>query len=148
VILYHFTTISYLRPDMTPGEVEVGDLPPLDRGEVLLPSGTTTNAVWLTTDSEPGADGRSNCVRIKLKLASTDRRLIHYRKWAERSFGADRFCTVTENAARSNPHVSFSVKEWRRRVEGWWLYFAPIPPDRFTDVDVLDGKRPWWLVDD
>ena len=76
MLFYHFTTISYLRPDLTPGKVNAADLPPLNRGDDMgLPQLARDGPlVWLTTDRASGVDGDDKCARITIKLPRDDHR--------------------------------------------------------------------------
>jgi hypothetical protein len=137
VILYHFTTIEFLGPDPKPGEVELNR--ELSIGEVILRGGSLSNAVWLTSDPDPGGGGPHRCLRIKVVVPSTDRKLVNWHKWARREYGADGF-------ARSLAAVPIGADEMRRRTRSWWMYWGTIPPGRFVDAEFIEG-RPWWLVD-
>jgi hypothetical protein len=141
VLLYHFTTVWFLRPDGTPGP---GIIPPEgliggkgvgQGGEILK-----TEGVWLTADPVPGQAAHGNCVRITVKIPTTDRKLVRYRRCAP----------VFEDLLRRDhgwDHPTIGVEEAITRVRrDWWLYFGAISPECWVAIDILDRQCPWWLV--
>lgn len=143
MLLYHFTTIDFISPDRTPGEVE---LRALSIGEVPLRDGSAANAVWLTTDPEvqlrANLDGPQGLFRIKLRVPSSDRKLKHWHKWARREYGNDFFERFfADLSVRHN--VSADVA--RRKTRAWWMYWGIIPPEWFVQVEFVKGL-PWWEI--
>ncbi len=139
MILYHFTTVAALGVT-TPGEYAVEDIWP----DGILPSdafevGLSTPVVWLTADPEPGAaalGAHSRCVRFRVRIPSTDRKLVPCEKFMVQTFGRDTYASTMEDTIRRRP-------DWRR-PRPWWVYRAPIPVSQITGLDVVDGV-PWWL---
>lgn len=130
MILFHFTTVELLRPDMTPGDAII---PPeglvTSKAEVWAPA-----AVWLTTDQQPGRPApATNCVRITVKIPSTDRRLI---RWSR--LQASRLVTAIP--------ADFSVDLWERARRDWWLYRGHVPPERWAAIEIIRNQQPWWLM--
>jgi hypothetical protein len=65
MILYHFTTVAFLRPDRTPSPAII---PPegLVGGKAEGQAGGVfrTTSVWLTADPMPGQASSESCMRI------------------------------------------------------------------------------------
>lgn len=127
MILYHFTTIRLLRPDMTPGDAII---PPegltIHKADVLTPA-----AVWLTADPTPGQAASGNCVRITVKMPRADRKLIRFARFAKALSAVDL------------DHLPPGA--WERIKRDWWLYRDAILPERWTDIEIFHGQQPWWL---
>lgn len=137
MLLYHFTSIAYLRPDMTPGP---GAPRPegLTLGRVQMslgPEPEIGNAQWLTTDPDAGAVG-GTCVRLTVRIPSSDPRLVRWHRWARRQYGPDGLAQVL---GKVPPDAAGRV------ARSWWLYWGAIPLDRFANIEILEGVRPWWL---
>jgi hypothetical protein len=147
MILYHFTSADFFKSAIESSNdatvtIDLARLPPLNRGELIFPDFTTTECVWLTSDPEPHTSSPGDvCVRLKLVLPTSDRRLRHYAKWFRRKFGGD---FIIDDEIRRE--TGLSDAEIRRRTSCWWFYLGAIPPERFTDLDLIKDKWPWWLI--
>jgi hypothetical protein len=128
MILYHFTTIRLIRPDMTPGEA------------ILPPEGLVTSkaddwvpaAVWLTADPKPGrATPETNCVRITVKIPKADRKLLPFSR--------------LQVSRIVLPKLAPDLQERARR--DWWLYRGVVPLERWTALELIEDQEPWWLSD-
>ena len=127
MILYHFTTIGLIRPDMTPGKAI---MPP--EGLVASPAESwAPAAVWLTVDKQPGRASITNCVRITVVIPSSDRKLI---RWSRLP------------ASRMMTDLPPGIQERARR--DWWLYRGNVLPERWTDLEIIHSQQPWWLEPD
>jgi hypothetical protein len=89
MILYHFTSITFLFPRGVPGEVQASDL----TLEPRVAASNMPQVVWLTTDPNPGGpdkestNGGNYCyVWIKLLLPSADRNLAPLAQMADEAF--------------------------------------------------------------
>jgi hypothetical protein len=94
---------------------------PLD---IHKPAFSELNGVWLTTRPSPhgnGLEGASidkKAVRVEVKIPTTDRRLVRWKKWALKR------CTA-------ETYHKFST--WDGSAD-WWVYFGVIPPSEFITV--------------
>jgi len=86
MLFYHLTAVFYLTPNGTPGNVEVAKLPPLSRGDdqglAALKGGPL---VWLTTDAASAIPAPGYCVRIRIMLPRSDRKLQQRAPYAKRA---------------------------------------------------------------
>jgi hypothetical protein len=85
--------------------------------------------VWLTTDPEPGGGDEGFCIRVAVKIPSTDRRLITFDKWMQRARGKKQW-----DAARRETIMARSMP--------WRLYFGTIPLAAI--VGAVGCPLPWW----
>lgn len=157
MILYHFTSLAVLIGqdafDAALARAEVGI--ETDAMEVTLQELVPSNSdypkmppvVWLTTDPDPGGDRRTCTIgRIKLKIPSTDRRLIPH--------GA--FLRGYIRSARPGM-TNADIEEGLQRLEDdlppgwmagalahWWAYRGTIPASKFAAVDILTEQDVWW----
>jgi hypothetical protein len=123
MILYHYTTLYYLKPDLKPGEVDAADLPPLEpRCHEPFEA-----AVWLTDERDSTVPDVGICFRIKLVIPNRDSRL-HRFKLPQHLIGR-------------------ASIDWERAARTWCVYQAPIDPTRFRAIEALECQRPWWLID-
>jgi hypothetical protein len=145
MILYHFTTVSFLRPDGTPGVVDIDEHTLEPRGSDGLPT-----VVWLTTDPNPGGPDRENTngggwqyARIKLMIPGTDWKLHRWSKWRLRHFGPEACIGMDERTDELCRGIC-TAAEWRHKTQAWWIYFGSIPGTRFIAVDLIKNGSPWW----
>jgi len=124
MLLYHFTTVLYLRPNRTPGEVKVAELPPLSRGDdqglAALKGGPL---VWLTADATSAIPAQGNCVRIGIMLPRSDRKLQQWVPYAKKAYGS-KFVDIIDQSAQT---LGLSGAETNRRLSHWWFYRGEIP---------------------
>jgi hypothetical protein len=126
MIFYHFTSITrFLVPGTMQCEIpDEGLLPHSERADFV-------SCVWLTTEADPGARyPDKNCLRVTVSIRKADKNLISYRKWLQR---------LPKRDLSNIPHV-------RRSMRTWYMYFGTIPQDWTTDLDLLQGQFPWWLI--
>jgi hypothetical protein len=145
MILYHFTTIKLIRPDMTPGPAVI---PPegLVGGKAEGQAGGVfdTVGVWLTTDPVPGqSDPGSNCVRITVKIPTTDRKLTRFARHPMADLVASLGEAFSPLAADLSAISAADALTRMRR--DWWFYWGAIRPTRWVDIEILNGQCPWWL---
>jgi hypothetical protein len=127
LILYHFSTVALVRPDLTPGDAA---LPP----EGLVPSAAeawTPAAVWLTTDKEPGRAAAASCLRVTVVIPTTDRKLIQFSR-----LKASRLMT------------DLPPDFLKRARRDWWLYRGNVLPERCASIEIIRGQQPWWVEPD
>jgi hypothetical protein len=144
MLLYHFTALDYLDAIKAEG---------LTKGELPLSQTEVRNAVWLTTDRNPGhgvegverpltdqerynylmTRGRmppagavwpnKHAVRITVLIARGDRNLHHWPKWGRKRLAADWYEIMDRTGGG--------------KAKTWWIYFGTIPPSSFRDVEIL-----------
>jgi hypothetical protein len=131
MILYHFTTIEALGITGA-GLVDISQCWP----NGILPHAATAEAeawmcpdpvVWLTADADPGGDNEGLCVRLAVRITSTDRRLVEFDKWMRRRVGKKEWLERPEILVRTQP---------------WRLYFGTIRAAAI--VGAVGCHRPWW----
>jgi len=147
MILYHFTAIEYLESIEANG---------INRGEVALSPTEVINGAWFTTNSEPQGHGLTDgaivdaeslrilnpnkiipddmrkvfpdkrCIRIKVKIPSTDRDLVHWPRWGKRRLTTEWFNAL--NAAGG-------AERWQ--ADSWYICFRTVKPSEFLEVKQL-----------
>ena len=142
--LFHFTATEHLQAILAEG---------LAKGDVPISPTEGVNAVWLTTDDDPDGHGLSDgrlltreeraacarvlgreppenarflnkrAVRIKVMIPSSDRRLVHWPKWARKRLDRDWYSTLDRTGGGKSA--------------SWYLFFGCITPGQFLAVDHL-----------
>src|SRR5262249_26234750 len=146
MVLYHFTCAEFLKSIMRHwlcrGDVRTKKIGPLYE----------TNAVWLTTDPQPKGHG------LGLPGALTEEdRLRHFEAFGTMPPKGSRYpdkraVRITVNIPKGDPrlqrwtrwarkHCEPGVYDNLARADGsghktWWLYFGPIAPNQFRDIDM------------
>jgi hypothetical protein len=126
VILYHFTSLYNLQ-NVGPDNIMAVGLKafPFDWIDLMGRQG-----VWLTTDPDlPGGLCAHHEARIKLLIASSDRRLIHLPKLLRRLEPWE-----IENLDTTSAEVGGN---WR----SFFIYEADIPPSHFRAVEFADPAK-------
>jgi hypothetical protein len=129
LLLYHYTAHEYLESIMRYGSVAAWDV-------AITPDDFSHSGVWLTTDGV--GHGHGLCasaldkfaVRITVRIPSTDRHLVNWRKWSrKRRIDASWYDTLDRSGGGM--------------ADTWWVYFGDIPAERFQSVEVLrESDRP------
>jgi hypothetical protein len=155
MILYHFTTLEFMRKerDLAGGGVryrlpEEGLQPPVVEN-------MWDDLVWLTSDPEPqGEPGIS--IRLKLRMRASDKALKRVgQQWISVVGNNGRFSgtvldlikdamerDLTERKAQMHPTIS--NKEFVTRARRGWCHSGSIPVERIIGVELLH-QQPWWL---
>jgi len=149
MILYHFTTLPALfrtGEPITTGRHNLavqwpdGIMPTSDAFPYMRP------AVWLTNAPEPGcADAPGDCVRICVKIPTTDHRLVPYRKAFPKMLAkANR---ETGKQVTLQQFFEDRPRDFLQKASAaWWLYYDWVTLGKIIGCEIIDGRRPWWLV--
>ena len=150
IILYHFTTL----PALFAGEPMTARLLNLCEQwpDGIMPTSNAfpymRPAVCLTNDPEPGcATGKpGNCVRISVKIQTTDRRLVPYRtalpKLIDKANRKNGKQVTLQQFADDLPRDFL-----QKAFAAWWLYYDRVPLGKIIDCEIIAGRQPWWLVE-
>ena len=151
MILYHFTQLSFICPELAPCEIDVSNLTLEPRYADGLEGRGMPKVVWLTTDPDPGGPAKPNtnggnyCFpRIKLVIPTADRRLRHWPKWRKRHVGAQLRSEMIAMFIKEG-HDPAAIEQ---KQEAWWMYFGSIPGSRIKAIDMMYDTSPWWECGD
>jgi hypothetical protein len=148
MIFYHYTAREHL-----PSIAREG----LSKGEVAVTPTLLANAVWLTTDPDPAGHGLSDAreltpaekwaagiplhrkvscidkraIAFRTVIPSSDRKLVHWPKWARKRLEAWWYEGLHEAGGRKS--------------DAWWLYWGTIPAEALEGTDLKTGQPlPGW----
>jgi hypothetical protein len=141
MILYHFTTIKLIRPDMTPGPAVI---PPegLVGGKAEGQAGGVFDTVGVWVDGGPGARAlRSGKQLRSYHGENPDNRPLT--RFARQPM-ADLVASLGAAIAADLSAISAADVLTRMRRD-WWFYWGAIRPTRWVDIEILNGQCPWWL---
>lgn len=124
LILYHYTTLGYIKPDGKPGIVTAAGLQPLEpREDDPFPP-----LIWLTSERDSLIASPGDWFyRIEMVIPTTDRALRRAK---------DKFMSP-------NLREDFA----RRAKRTWWTYDKLLDPSHFRSIDAIRDSKPWWLID-